>query len=49
LENLKETNHLKDLEVNGRIMLEWILKEGGWGVRGFIFIWLKTGIRDRFM
>jgi len=42
LENLEERDHSDDLGVNGRTILEWILrKEGGWMWTGFI--WLRIG------
>jgi len=40
LENQKGRDHLEDLDVNGKIMLEWIL--GKWGVKMWTgFIWLR--------
>jgi hypothetical protein len=30
-ENVRERNHLGDLGVDGRIIVEWILKKVGWG------------------
>jgi hypothetical protein len=39
-ESLKGRNYLEDLDVNGRIMLEWILEKQG-GKVWTALIWLK--------
>jgi len=44
LENLKGTNHIEDLGVDGQIILEWIL-----GKVWTRFIWLRTGTSDGFL
>jgi len=45
-EDLKGRDHLKDLGVVGKIILEWVLgKLGGKGWTGFI--WLRTGTSSR--
>jgi hypothetical protein len=45
-ENLKRRDHLKDLGVDGRTILDWILgKEGGKLWTGFV--WLRIGADDR--
>jgi hypothetical protein len=42
LENLKRRDRLKDLDVGGKIILEWIL--GEYGRRAWTwFIWLRIG------
>jgi hypothetical protein len=38
-----EGNHLGDLGVDGRIILEWILGKSGLGVLMIGFMWLRTG------
>jgi hypothetical protein len=44
-ENLKEEDHSEDLDVDGRIILKWILgKLGGKLWTGFI--WLRLGFSD---
>jgi hypothetical protein len=30
--NLRERDHLEDSDIDGRIILRWILKSGMWGV-----------------
>jgi len=42
LENLKGGGHLEDLVVDGKIILEWILRKQGREV-WIGFIWLKIG------
>jgi hypothetical protein len=44
--NLKEIYHLEYLEVDGRIIFNWILME--WNRRAWAgFIWLNKGTGDR--
>jgi hypothetical protein len=46
LENLKGTDHLEDLGIGGKIILEWITgKQGGKVWTGCI--WLRTGTSSR--
>jgi len=46
--NLKGIDLLEDLDVDGTILLEWILeKEGGRLWSGYI--WLRIGTRDGFL
>jgi hypothetical protein len=40
--NLKERDHSEDLGVDGRTILEWILRKQAWGVQTG-FIWLRIG------
>jgi hypothetical protein len=40
-ENLKGRDHLEDLGVDGKIILEWILQKYVGGLYGFI--WLRFG------
>jgi hypothetical protein len=42
LENLKGRDHSEDIEVDGRIILEWILGKKG-GNAWTEFIWLRIG------
>jgi hypothetical protein len=43
-ENLKGIDHSKDLSVNGRIILEWILRRYGGKVwTGCIWLRMRTG------
>jgi hypothetical protein len=48
LENLKGRDHMEDLGIDRRIILEWILKKQVGRVWNE-FIWLRTGTSDRFM
>jgi hypothetical protein len=41
LENLKGRNHLEDLGIDGKIILEWML--GKWGKAWIECIWLRIG------
>jgi hypothetical protein len=43
LEGLKERNHLEDRGIDGRMGLEWILREIGWGRLWSGFTWLRIG------
>jgi hypothetical protein len=41
--NLMKRNHLDDLRIKGRIILDWFLKKCGRRVWiGFIRLWIKT-------
>jgi hypothetical protein len=41
-ENLRERDYLKDVGIDGRILLKWFLKK--YNVRAWTgFIWLRTG------
>jgi hypothetical protein len=40
LENLKRIDHAEDLDVDGRIIIEWIFGKQGGKAR---FIWLRIG------
>jgi hypothetical protein len=40
--NIKRREHLEDLGVDGRIMLEWVLEKWGW-VACPRFTWLRMG------
>jgi len=40
--NLRETDHLNDLSINGRIILIFMLRRMGEG-HGLVFVWLKIG------
>jgi len=45
LENLKRRDHLEDLGVDGKVILEWILgKYGGKVWTGFV--WFNAGTSD---
>jgi hypothetical protein len=47
-ENLKGRDHSEELDVGGRLILEWFLeKQGGKGWTGFI--WLRIGTSGRLM
>jgi hypothetical protein len=47
-ENLKGRDHLGDLGVDERIILEWVLKN--WVMRMWTeFIWLRTEARGRLL
>jgi hypothetical protein len=41
LGNLRERDHFRDLGIDGRTILKWILKK--WGGVGIGFIWLRIG------
>jgi hypothetical protein len=46
LENLKGIHHSEDLDIGGKIILEWILgKEGGKVWTGFIWLRIRTSGR----
>jgi hypothetical protein len=40
--NLKETDHSKELNVDGKIILEWVFRKSG-GKVWIRFIWLRIG------
>jgi hypothetical protein len=44
-ENLKGGEHLKDLNIDERIIVKWILYKWG-GIVWTGFIWLRLGTRD---
>jgi len=47
-ENLKEQDHLEDLDINGRIIIEWILwKYSGWVWTAFMQ--MRIGTSDWFL
>jgi hypothetical protein len=37
-ENLKEKDHLEDVNINGRIILKWTLKDTGWEGMGWVHL-----------
>jgi hypothetical protein len=43
LENLKGRDHLEDLDVGGKIILEWILGKFGRKMWWTGYIWLRIG------
>jgi hypothetical protein len=45
---LKESEYLKHLDVDGRIILKWILMKEMGGCGGG-FIWLRIGTTDEFL
>jgi hypothetical protein len=44
-ENVKGSDHTGDLDVEGRIILKWILKIQGVRVWA-VFVWLRIGTSD---
>jgi hypothetical protein len=48
LENLKERDHLEDIGIDGKVILEWIL--GKWdGKEWSGYIWLRIGTTGRLL
>jgi len=43
--NIKERDHLEDLEVNGRIRLKLLLKRPVNALTGFIWLRIETNVR----
>jgi len=42
--NLRERDHLEDSDVDGRIILRWILRKSDVGLwSGLIWLWIGTG------
>jgi hypothetical protein len=46
MENIKRKDHLEDLGLNGRIILEWILRMQG-GKKWTGCMWLRIGTSGR--
>lgn len=47
LENLKRSDYLKDLGIDGRIIINWRLMKQGWQV-WIVFSWLRIRIVEGF-
>jgi hypothetical protein len=47
LGNPRERDHLKDLVIDGRIILKWIFKKRDGGIDGLM--WLRTGKGGRLL